>query len=54
MTVLEKREGSALLRLDETTDDQAVLDAARRAGAVRHFGVVEPTLVDLYREAIGQ
>lgn len=49
---LDKRDGTVLLRLDPGTDDQAVLDAARRAGAVRHFGAVEPTLSDLYREAV--
>ncbi len=52
--VLDKRNGGVLLRLDEDVDDQTVLDAARRAGAVRHFGAVEPTLVDMYREAVGQ
>jgi ABC-2 type transport system ATP-binding protein len=30
----------------------AVLDAARAAGSIRHFNRVEPTLADLFREAV--
>jgi len=52
--VLSTREGRLLLELDDATDDQIVLDAARRAGAVRHFATVLPTLAELYREVISQ
>jgi ABC-2 type transport system ATP-binding protein len=54
VSVVEKNGTSVVLRLDEGADDQALLDAARRAGAVTHFGAVEPTLAALYREAVGQ
>jgi ABC-2 type transport system ATP-binding protein len=52
--VLEKANETVLLRLDPGADDQAILDAARRAGAVRHFGAVQPTLSDLYREVVAR
>lgn len=38
--------------LIETTDDQAVLKAAMSAGRVEHFGWQEPTLVEIFREAV--
>ena len=41
-----------LLELDDGVDDQAVLEAARQAGPVRHFGMVRPTLAELYREVV--
>ena len=34
-------------------DDQAVLDAARAAGAVREFLAVTATLTELFREVVG-
>jgi len=52
VAVLQKNGSSLLLRLDETTDDHLVLASVRRAGDVTHFGAVEPTLSDLYREAV--
>ena len=42
----------ALLRLDETTDDQAVLRAALATGPVKEFRRDLPTLLDLFREAM--
>ncbi len=36
----------------EGTDDQALLDAARAAGRVRHFAREEPTLAELFRKVI--
>jgi ABC-2 type transport system ATP-binding protein len=46
-------EGDAvLLQLDDGGDDQQVLDAARAAGRVHHFGAVRPTLTELYREVV--
>ena len=41
-----------LLRLDETTDDQAVLRAALATGPVKEFRRDLPTLLDLFREAM--
>jgi ABC-2 type transport system ATP-binding protein len=38
------------LTLDDTADDQLVLDAARAAGRVRSFAPVQPSLAELYRE----
>lgn len=47
------REGT-LLELDDGVDDQTVLEAALRAGSVRHFGPERPTLVQLYREVVSR
>ncbi len=44
--------GGLILTLSEDADDQVVLDAARTAGRVRHFGAVRPTLADIFREAV--
>jgi ABC-2 type transport system ATP-binding protein len=44
--------GRVLLELDDGTDEQAVLDAARRAGRVTHFSSSQPTLADLFRQAV--
>ncbi|HEY1176563.1 MAG TPA: ATP-binding cassette domain-containing protein [Phytomonospora sp.] len=38
--------------LIETADDQAVLAGAVEAGRVTHFGWQEPTLVEIFREAV--
>ncbi len=42
-----------LLDLEAGADDQAVLDAARRAGPLRAFTPLEPTLAELFREVVG-
>lgn len=52
VTVLARGDRGMLVELADGVDDQRVLDAARRAGPVRHFGTVEPTLVELYREVV--
>jgi ABC-2 type transport system ATP-binding protein len=44
--------GRVLLELDDGTDEQAVLDAARAAGRVTHFSSAEPSLADLFRQAV--
>jgi ABC-2 type transport system ATP-binding protein len=44
--------GRVLLELDDGTDEQAILDAARRAGRVTYFSSSEPTLADLFRQAV--
>lgn len=41
-----------LVHLDPGTDDQLLLDAARRVGPVDHFGPIRPTLAQLYREVV--
>jgi ABC-2 type transport system ATP-binding protein len=45
-------EGVVLVQLREGTDDQVVLDAARRAGRVRSFAPARPTLAELFREVV--
>jgi ABC-2 type transport system ATP-binding protein len=45
-------DGAVLVRLADDRDEQAVLDAARAAGPVHHFSRVEPTLAELFREAV--
>jgi ABC-2 type transport system ATP-binding protein len=50
---LARREGnSVLLHLTDGTDDQRLLDAARAAGRVRHFGIERPRLAELFREVV--
>ena len=50
--VVSEQRGDTLLELGPGTDDQAVLAAALRTGRVTHFGWREPTLVELFREAV--
>jgi ABC-2 type transport system ATP-binding protein len=49
---MESGGDGTLLLLDDHTDDQSVLDAARAAGPVRHFETVHPTLTELFREVV--
>jgi ABC-2 type transport system ATP-binding protein len=41
-----------VVELAGDADEQALLDAARRAGRVRRFAPQEPTLADLFREVV--
>src|SRR5947209_10941664 len=50
--VVSQQAGDTLLELDPGTDDQSVLAAALRTGRVSHFAWREPTLVELFREAV--
>ncbi len=50
--VLRRDGATSVLALTDGSDDQQVLAAAQRAGHVRHFGWVRPSLAELYREAI--
>jgi ABC-2 type transport system ATP-binding protein len=50
---LGRDDGAVVVDLVEGADDQAVLDAARRAGRVTEFGRVRPRLSELFREAVG-
>jgi ABC-2 type transport system ATP-binding protein len=55
VTVLERTGGRVVLSVAssrDSCDEQEVLDAARRAGPVTHFGVIEPTLAEFYREVV--
>jgi ABC-2 type transport system ATP-binding protein len=50
--VVARQDQGLVLELGEGADDQAVLDAARRAGRVRRFEPVHPTLAELFREVV--
>ncbi|SFK86370.1 ABC transporter ATP-binding protein [Geodermatophilus ruber] len=50
--VVSQQGGDTLLELDGGADEQAVLAAALRTGRVTHFAWREPTLVELFREAV--
>jgi ABC-2 type transport system ATP-binding protein len=51
-TVVGRSDGRVVLQLSDGADDQAVLDAARAAGRVTHFSAVEPSLTELFRQAV--
>jgi ABC-2 type transport system ATP-binding protein len=50
--VVSEQAGDTLLELDSGTDDQQVLAAALQTGRVTHFAWRQPTLVELFREAV--
>jgi ABC-2 type transport system ATP-binding protein len=52
VTVVSERRGELVLELAHGADDQAVLAAASRAGRVEHFSWRQPTLTELFREAV--
>jgi ABC-2 type transport system ATP-binding protein len=52
--VVSELAGDTLLELGPGTDDQAVLAAALRTGRVAHFAWREPSLVELFREAVAE
>jgi ABC-2 type transport system ATP-binding protein len=49
---VSERAGDTLLELADGADDQSVLAAAVRTGRVTHFAWQQPTLVELFREAV--
>jgi ABC-2 type transport system ATP-binding protein len=51
-TVVGKTDGRVVVELAPGADEQALLDAARAAGRVTHFSAVEPSLADLFRQAV--
>jgi ABC-2 type transport system ATP-binding protein len=54
VTVVSDRRGELVLDLAEGADDQQVLAAALRAGRVEHFSWRQPTLTELFREAVSE
>jgi ABC-2 type transport system ATP-binding protein len=50
--IVSERAGDTVLELADGADDQAVLAAALRTGRVTHFAWQQPTLVELFREAV--
>jgi ABC-2 type transport system ATP-binding protein len=50
--VVSEQAGDTVLQLADGTDDQAVLAEALRTGRVTHFAWQQPTLVELFREAV--
>ncbi len=50
--VVARDDAGVLLELGDGADDTQVLDAARRAGHVRRFAFVRPTLSELFREVV--
>jgi ABC-2 type transport system ATP-binding protein len=50
VTVLDKRDGRVVVAVEG--DEQRVLDAARAAGRVVHFSAVQPSLAQLFRQAV--
>ncbi|MGY1683237.1 ABC transporter ATP-binding protein [Geodermatophilus sp. SYSU D01176] len=50
--VVSEQAGDTLLELAPGTDDQSVLAAGLRTGRVEHFARREPSLVELFREAV--
>jgi ABC-2 type transport system ATP-binding protein len=54
VTVVSERRGELVLELADDVDDQQVLAAASRAGRVELFSRREPTLTELFREAVSE
>ncbi len=50
--VLDHFPDGAILELSDSLRERDVLDAARVAGDVRHFSVVQPSLTEIFREAV--
>ena len=50
--VVEENSSGTLLALGEETDEQRVLDAARSAGRVVHFGFEKRSLAGVFREVV--
>ena len=50
--VVSEQAGDTLLDLGSGVDDQTVQAAALRTGRVTHFAWRQPTLVELFREAV--
>jgi ABC-2 type transport system ATP-binding protein len=51
-SVVRRDNGAVVVELGPDGDEQSLLDAARGAGRVRRFTPEEPTLAELFREAV--
>jgi ABC-2 type transport system ATP-binding protein len=54
VTVVSERRGEQVLELADGVDDQQVLAAAARAGRVEQFRWRQPSLTELFREAVSE
>jgi ABC-2 type transport system ATP-binding protein len=54
VTVVSERRGEQVLELADGVDDQQVLAAAIRVGRVEQFSWRQPTLTELFREAVSE
>ena len=52
--VIDQLPDGAILELADGASEPEVLDAARAAGQVRHFSVVQPGLSEIFRRAVGR
>lgn len=52
VSLFDELVGGAVLELADGVDEQRVLDLARGAGDVTHFSRVQPSLTELFREAV--
>jgi len=52
--VIDQLPDGAILELAGGASESGVLDAARAAGQVRHFSVVQPGLSEIFRRAVGR
>jgi ABC-2 type transport system ATP-binding protein len=50
--MIDKSNGRVVVELEAEGDEQTVLDVARSLGRVTHFSAAEPTLTDLFRQAV--
>ncbi len=52
--VVDRLPQGAILELTDTIRERDVLDAARAVGDVRNFSVVQPSLAEIFRQAVGR
>jgi ABC-2 type transport system ATP-binding protein len=50
--VVERTGSRTVLKLGSAADPQQILDTARSSGSVTHFAELQPTLAELFREAV--
>jgi ABC-2 type transport system ATP-binding protein len=50
--LVQRSNGRRVFKLGPDADPQRILDAARRAGRVTQFAELQPTLAELFREAV--
>jgi len=50
--IVERSDGRAVFRLDDSAGPDSILDAARGAGSVTHFAELQPSLAELFREVV--